>query len=82
MNNGLSIREKEQLEVAVGRAEQGLQEVDVQLAKVSPEIWFTAALCREYFNALKHEFKDGEFPVLGDDQLITILVNTVGLIKK
>lgn len=82
MNNGLSVREREQLEVAVGHAEQGLQEVDVQLAKVSPEVWFTAALCREYFNALKHEFKDGEFPVITDDQIITILTSTVGLIKK
>lgn len=80
--NGLSVREREQIEIATGHAERGMEEVDVQLAKITPDVWFTAALCREYFNALKHEFKDGEYPILNDDQLIKILVGTINQVRR
>jgi hypothetical protein len=80
--NGLSLREIEQIQLAAERSGQQMKEVDSSVAKLTPEIWTTAEIVREYFDALKTAFKDDERSILSEDQLIEVFVKTVGLIRR
>ena len=79
-----SQREQEEMQAASARVAAQLEEIDVELAKAAPSVWYTAGLCREYYDALKETFRDEEnqMSLLTNDQIIRILVDTIGQIKR
>jgi hypothetical protein len=78
-----SDREIESIRVVSDRVSQELDEMDVELAKAAPEVWFTAGLCREYYDALKQSFtEEGDPCSLTEDKIIQLLIGTIGLIKR
>lgn len=78
----LSAREFEQNEMVGNIAQQELEDIDIKVAKVAPDIWLTAGIVREYYDALKATFKDDDDnPMLSGDQILKIVIGTVGHIR-
>lgn len=83
-NIRLSRRELEQAAIAADKFERGGdRDVDMELAGLDANIRFEAGLCREYWEALKTEFKDGDGGlILSEDKLLEVMLATIGNIRK
>ena len=53
-------REMEDRQAASNRVSEELDNVDVELAKAAPGVYYMAGLCRDYYEALKENFYDEE----------------------